>query len=61
MRAMGILIIMIYGSGFSIAVLYEEWMYFLEECFVAWLLFGWIVPFFRATDWPLSLYQAPMS
>jgi len=33
-------------------------MYFLEEGFVAWLLLGWIIPLFRAIDWPLDIYRA---
>jgi len=55
---MGQVIFLIYAWGFGIAALYEELMYFLEEGFVAWLLFGWIIPLFRALIWPLSVYQA---
>ena len=55
---MGQVILLIYGWGFGIAALHEEVMYFLEEGFVAWLLFGWIIPLFRAIDWPLDLYRA---
>jgi hypothetical protein len=54
----GRVILLIYGWGFGIAVLYEEWMYFAEEGFVSWVLFGWIVPVFSALVWPLKLYQA---
>ena len=48
----------IYGWGFAIAVLYEEWMYFIEEGLFSWLFFGWFIPVFRAIDWPLDLYRA---
>ena len=37
----GILVVtaVIYGWGFAIAVLYEEWMYFIEEGLFSWLFF----------------------
>ena len=57
---MGLIVVIFstYGCGFNIAAVYEEMMYFLEEGFVAWMLFGWIIPLFRAIDWPLDLYRA---
>jgi hypothetical protein len=51
-------VILIYLGGWSIAAPVEEWMFFVEEGFVAWMLFGWVVPLFRALLWPLNVYQA---
>jgi hypothetical protein len=51
-------IVPIYLVGWGIASLYEELMFFVEEGFVAWVLFGWVVPLFRALLWPLNVYQA---
>ena len=51
-------IVPIYLVGWGIASLYEELMFFVEEGFVAWVLFGWVVPLARALLWPLNVYQA---
>ena len=58
MSSMVKIVLMVYGWGWSFAVLYEEWMYFVEEGFMSWLFFGWFVPLFRALFWPLNVYQA---
>jgi hypothetical protein len=55
---MGQVILMIYFGGWGIATLYEEVMFFVEEGFVVFILFSWIVPMVRALLWPLNVYQA---
>jgi len=46
--------------GLLVAAIYENWVYFVEQGFLAWLFFGEIVATFRALDWPLDVYQAWM-
>ena len=55
---MGRVILVIYGWGFGIAAIVENFMYLQDEGFMAWLLFGEIVATFRAVIWPLNVYQA---
>jgi len=43
---MGKVILFVYGWGFGIAALVENFMYLRDEGFMAWLLFGEIVATF---------------
>ena len=44
--------------GFTLVAIYHNWVYFVEQGFLAWLFFGEIVATLRAIDWPLDVYQA---
>ena len=49
--------VFVYGNGYVIALAYHEIVYLLQEGFLDFLFFGWIVPIFRAIDWPLDLFR----
>ena len=49
--------VFVYGNGYVIALAYHEIAYLLQEGFLDFLFFGWIVPIFRAIDWPLDLFR----
>lgn len=60
MRAILFVLAWIYFLGFTLSAIYHNWVYFVEQGFLAWLFFGEIVATFQAFDWPLDVYQAWM-
>ena len=50
----------IYVVGFSVAAIYQNVIFLIEEGFLAWVFLGEIIATFRAIDWPLDVYQALM-
>ena len=60
MRPILFVLAWVYFMGLLVAAIYENWVYFVEQGFLAWLFFGEIVATFRALDWPLDVYQAWM-
>ena len=58
MRAILFVFAWVYFMGFTLVAIYHNWVYFVEQGFLAWLFFGEIVATLRAIDWPLDVYQA---
>lgn len=50
----------IYVVGFSVAAIYQNVIFLINEGFLAWLFLGELIATFRAIDWPLDVYQALM-
>jgi hypothetical protein len=40
----------------SFFALYYEWQFAVENGFIVWLLFGWMIPVFKAIIWPIILF-----
>ena len=43
--------------GFTAASLVENWFYIVQEGFIKWLVFGWVIAEFKALIWPLNVLE----
>jgi hypothetical protein len=52
----GLILIMPWIIGQSLAVPYYNYLYFMEHGFISWLFFGQIVASIQSMFWPFELF-----
>ena len=51
------LLLYVYSIGFAAASLVENYIYIVQDGFIKWLLFGWVIAEFKALIWPFNVLE----